>query len=268
MKKMRSVCVYGIRRQRAARHKPQARTIDYTTYRFCLRDYLLFIPLYCVSSWCLSYILFKSPVVSAACMLIGSPFFLKRLRTYLRGKRIRLLEQQFSQVLQQLAGSLSAGQSLENSLKEFIETDREGKKLIMAELQRVYHMLQLNYPFSYAFACFAQRSGSADIKSFAAVLQAGIPAGIDLIDVMRRISASFRLKYDIEDEIASCLALPRYNNRILMLMPFLCTGLLHLIAPAYIAVLYAGPGRWVMAAVALLLCIAGLIGERLSRIRY
>ena len=119
-----------------------------------------------------------------------------------------------------------------------------------------------------AFRVFAQRCRNREILTFSEVLAAGIPAGINLAQLIRYLSSAYRLKADVEQEIKKTLNAPKYNNRIIMAMPVCCIFLFRKIAPSYLEPLYYGSGRIVMVVVFLLLIVAWWTGTYLSNIRY
>lgn len=233
------------------------------------RDLLLpYVLLYFTAAMLLTRAFFERWDVSFLISVSGLPAVLRKSRIFLCERRRERMETEFYMMLRQISMSLSSGMSLENAVGETFFTDRRNYKLIGAELERVYRMLQNNYPPEHAFRAFAQRCGTREILAFSAVLSAGIPAGINLSQLIRYLSAAFRLKADVEQEIKKILHAPKYNNRIIMAMPAFCILLFRKIAPSYLEPLYYGTGRIVMAAVFFMLLAAWWIGDRLSDIRY
>ena len=206
----------------------------------------------------------------AACILTvcGMPFFIKKLMSYIYTKRQRAIEDEFYFMLRQISMSLSSGNTLSNAVKETVITDRKSYRMIGSELERVYGMLRNNCSAEDAFRAFAKRCGNREITAFSEVLCAGVPAGVNLNELIRYVSSSLRTKADVEQEIRRMLNAPKYNNRIIMAMPVFCIVMFRGIAPSYLAPLYAGTGRFVMAAVLVLIVFAWFIGERISNIRY
>ena len=85
---------------------------------------------------------------------------------------------------------------------------------------------------------------------------------------MRWLSSADRMRSDAESEIARILNAPKYNNRIMMLMPVVCVVLFKQIAPSYMEPLYSGAGRIVMTGVLLVVLFAWWIGDKLGDIEY
>lgn len=206
--------------------------------------------------------------VPFALTICGLPIFLRKMKRGLEERRRLHTETEFYTMLRQISVSMSSGATLENALGETILADRAQYRRIGAELERVYRMLKNHYSPDRAFLLFAERCGSREIRIFGEVLAAGIPAGINLTRLIRYLSSVYRLKADTEQEIRKALNAPKYNNRIILAAPFVCIAVFRQIAPSYLAPLYAGAGRAVMAAVLIMLAAAWGIGCRLSRISY
>ena len=223
---------------------------------------------YIAASFILTKAFFSRWELSCIASISAFPVFLRKLQRYLSERRQHRTETEFYLMLRQVSMSLSSGVTLENAVRETILADRKQYKVIGSELERVCRMLKNNYPAEQAFRVFARRCGNREILAFSEVLSAGIPAGITLAQLIRYLSSAFRLKADTEQEIKRLLNAPRYNNRIITLMPPFCVLLFRQLAPSYLEPLYHGTGRIVMAAVFLLLMLAWWLGDRLSDVRY
>ncbi|MFR1517423.1 MAG: type II secretion system F family protein [Clostridia bacterium] len=229
---------------------------------------LAYLVIYCIAAVLLTRAFFERWDVSLLLLVCGLPVFIRKSRRYLAACRQTRAETEFYRMLRQVSMSLSAGATLENAVRETAFADRKDYKVIGGELERVYRMLKNHYPPEYAFRIFAQRCGNREILAFSEVLSAGIPAGINLAQLIRYLSSTFRLKADVEQEIRKLLNAPKYNNRIIMIMPVVCIFLFRKVAPSYLEPLYHGTGRIIMVIVFILLFAAWWIGDRLSDIRY
>lgn len=200
---------------------------------------------------------------------LGFPIFLHRMLRYLSNRQKAKIEKEFYAALRQISISMASGATLENAVKEMVATtQKKSYQTIKYELETVYRMLRNHYAPDQAFRSFAARCKNQEIQAFAEVLAAGIPAGINLAQLIKYMSAAFQLKADVELDIRKTLNAPKYNNRIIMAMPFLCVVVFRKIAPAYMAPLMKGSGRIVLAVVFLLIVLAWWFGERLSDIQY
>ncbi len=214
------------------------------------------------------WLLFQQFGISLLVAGILSPLVFWKVRVILQARFDRRVEKEFSDILVVLAGSLTAGLSLERCIGEIADNPNSEYKLLRKEFSRMQQLIQFNWPVEYAFEEFAGRFQNGDIRVFSAALQTGIPAGINLVELVRQISAAVRMKRDTEAEITRVLNLPKYNNRIVMVMPFLSVFAVRTIAPSYGALLNTGIGGLIMGIACCLLGLAFVLGEFLGRIRY
>ena len=80
-------------------------------------------------------------------------------------------------------------------------------------------LIALNISPEEAVEAF-QRGPAGDIQNFSNALYESLQAGGNLVQLVRNSASALRVKYDSEDEIRSLLNLPRFNHRIMMVMPF------------------------------------------------
>ena len=212
--------------------------------------------------------MFDSWWVSIALMLFGLPMVIKKLKKYLSQKRQIQIEAEFYQLLSSISLSMSSGMSLENSLKEAVVTGKREYRLLNAEIESIYRMLQNNYSPEVAFFSLYKRTGNMAIKTFSEILSVGVPAGINLAALMRWLASAYRMRFDAESEIVRILNAPKFNNRIILAMPVVCIVLFKQIAPYYMAPLYYGTGRIVMIGVLLIILFSWWFGSKLGEIEY
>ena len=208
--------------------------------------------------------------VGASLIVTGclSPLVVWKAHCVLIHRFDQRITKEFCDMLVTLSGSLGAGLGLERCVYEIAESTGGEYPLLRTEFCRMQQLLRLNWPVEYVFEDLAQRYNHPDMRTFSTALQAGIPAGINLVELVRQISAAARMKRDTEADIIRVLNLPKYNNRIVMVMPFLSVFAVRVIAPSYAAALDTGLGAVIMVIACGLLGIAFLLGELLGKIRY
>lgn len=232
------------------------------------KEFLPYTAAYLIGSILTVRIFFERWDVACLLTVCGIPVYFYKLRRWLSARRQTRADMEFYMMLRQISMALSSGSTLENAVRETAAADRKHYRIIGEELAGVYRLLRNHYPPDAAFRIFAERSGSRDALTFSEVLAAGIPAGINFVQLIRYLSAAFCLKEEVEQEIGKILNAPRYNNRIILVMPVCCILLFRRLAPSYLEPLYHSGGRIVMIAVFILLLAAGWIGDRLSNIKY
>ena len=205
-----------------------------------------------------------SAVMTALCLV---PIYLK-VRKECEKAYERTVRREFVSCLVTLSGTLSSGARLEQCVNEIALGDSSEIRHIRPEFQRMSKLIQLNLPVEKAFSEFAERVPVSDIKLFSQALEYGIPAGVNLIELVRSFSAGMRIRNDVEAEITRTLNLPRYNNRVVTVMPFVMIAVMRLTAGDYLAELDTGAGLIVKMVSAAMIIFAVVLGELLGDIKY
>jgi Flp pilus assembly protein TadB len=200
--------------------------------------------------------------------VLAGPFICWKIRKGLIARFDRRLEKEFADILVVFSGSLTAGLSLNQCVRDIAEQTPGEYPLLSKEFARMEQLLRLNWPVERVFEELADRCDHPDIKLFSTVLLAGIPAGVNLVELVRQVAATLRMKQDTEAEITRILNLPKYNHRIIMAMPVVSVITIRWMAPSYAAGLETGLGLILLIGACVLLGLAILLGEFLGRIRY
>ena len=235
---------------------------------FHWNTYFNYVLVYVFAAFFVFQAMFARWDVSILLMICGLPVFVKKIKKYIYKKRQTAIENEFYKLLSHISMAMSSGNSLENAIKEAATIGKKEYKVLHRELEEAYRMFMNNYSPELVFSAIARKTESHEIKTFSEILSVGIPAGINLAALMRWLSSAYRMRSDAESEIARILNAPKYNNRIMMLMPVVCVVLFKQIAPSYMEPLYSGAGRIVMTGVLLVVLFAWWIGDKLGDIEY
>ena len=215
-----------------------------------------------------AYILFVDTLVS---LLIGAlsllPLRLKVRREF-ESRYEKVMRREFVACLVSISGSLASGVRLEQCINEIAVSDSTEYSHIRPEFIRMTKLIQLNLPAERAFCELAERVPVSDIILFSQALDYAIPAGVNLIELVRSFSSGMRIRNDVEAEISRTLNLPRYNNRIITVMPFFMIALMRFTAADYLSGLDGSVGNIVKAASAAMIIGAIVLGELLGNVRY
>ena len=215
----------------------------------------------------LGFAFYKSILVSGVLSLLGL-FVPEYMYPILVNRRKDKLNQQFKDLLYCISAGLSAGRSIETTLRE---AEKELYLLypsdefdIIKELRYINHGLGLNVPVEELLRDLAERSHDEDIGSFADVFISCKRTGGNLIDVARTSSNIISDKIEIKRDIYVKLSEVRFEQKI---MNVLMLGVL--LAMTYASGDYMDPmfqgilGRIVMT-VALLIYVASFaVGQKL-----
>ena len=215
-----------------------------------------------------AYILFTDLTVS---LIAGAAALLPlriKVRKEFESRYEKTMRREFVACLVSLSGSLSSGIRLEQCINEIAISDSSEFSHLRPEFERMSKLIQLNLPAERAFAELADRVPVSDIVLFSQALEYAIPAGVNLIELTRSFSSGMRIRNDVEAEITRTLNLPRYNNRIITVMPFLMIALMRFTAADYLTGLDGGIGTIVKICVAATIIAAMILGELLGNIKY
>ena len=207
------------------------------------------------------------------CIIIAGVFFpyaLVLYRRYVADKKIKKLESQFSDALRFISSSLAAGMSIENCFYEFVEKSctygKSDLSVITEEFHKITGRMDLHMGLSDSFEIFAKQSGSSDIKVFSVALSGVCRNGGDIIGLVRNTAASLRIKRETEEEISLILSDPKYNHRIITVMPILIVFLMKFISPDYMSQLHYGVGKLIDLIAAIFIVVSFLIGNKIADI--
>lgn len=218
------------------------------------------------------YVFCENTVLAAGFSAVGVPVFLAEFVAWRRKRIAARIEEQFADVLQAVLAALSSGQTLDRAFLELAEGSlgkRFDLRLMMQEIRGINQKVMMNYSFYEAFADFAERSGSQDIRNISDALKITGTRGGNLVYLIRNALANLRVKLETDREIRHTLALPRYNHRILTVMPFFLILMLKSISYEYIRVLYdTRAGQIVSVAVAVAILAAWILGDRLCQVKF
>lgn len=226
--------------------------------------FLIYVLAACVVLW----LMFEKIYMCVVAPVCGSPLFIVLFKRYMEKKKQQYIENEFYKLMNRISMSMASGMILENALKETITVDKKDYKVLGQCLEKMYRMIQNNYSVESTFKILAQDSNNREIKIFYEVLTVGSPMGINMTELIRYLSSEYRLRADTESEITRILNAPKYNNRIILIMPFVCIALFKQVAPDYMAALYTSTGRIVMVIVAVMLVFAWWLGEKIGKISY
>ena len=208
-------------------------------------------------------------------VLVAMPLGLAAVPVYGRRRAARERERfvlQFKDLLYYLSVSLSAGKSLESSLKEAARalSGQYGRddSLLMVELASINRRLEIREPVERLLGELADKTGLEDVRSLADVVSVCRRSGGNLVEVMQQSVHILREKMEICREMETAWAAKKLEQRILCVSPMLLVLMVRMGSGDFMEPMYGTAiGRIVMT-VALLMVIAGYCaGERIMRTR-
>jgi tight adherence protein B len=180
---------------------------------------------------------FRNPVVLLLVFLFGlwAPrLYLKRRQS----KRLRTFNEQLPGTITLLANSLRAGSSF---LQGIELVTREARPPISEEFERVVREMQLGMALQPALNNLARRVASEDLELMVTAIQIQSQVGGNLATVLDAIAHTIRERMRIHGEIQTLTAMQRYSGYVITLLPIGLAGILFVISPDYIAVMFERP---------------------------
>lgn len=185
-------------------------------------------------------------------------------------KRRKIITFQFREMLSSLSGTVTAGYSLENAVKEVCGDmkDLYGKNsFIVKELAVIEKGINNNQPVEQLFLYFGMRSGVEEIDQFAAVLAIGKHYGGAINEVMEDAIDTIDEKIAVKQEIDTMLQAKEYELRVMEIIPFAIILYIELTSRNYFKDLYHSlAGILIMTICLLVYLLAVYLAEKIIRI--
>ena len=168
-----------------------------------------------------------------ACALL--PFaYVCRQRT----KRMHLFETQFPETLDLISRALRAGHAFGSGLKVAAE---EGPEPLASEFKLATEEINLGLSAPQALLNLADRVPLADFRFFVTAVLIQRETGGNLTEILGNISSLIRERLKLLANIRVLSAEGRLSAWILIALPFISAGLISLMNPGYLNVLFVDP---------------------------
>jgi tight adherence protein B len=173
------------------------------------------------------------PVALALALVAGiGPVIVLHRR---RGKRLRDFQMQLPGTLNLLSGSMRAGFSFAQGLESVAN---EATQPTRRELQRVFTESRLGRPIEDALEDSAQRMTSVDLMWAVMAIRIQREVGGNLAELLDTVADTMTQRERLRLEIKALTAEGRFSGWILGLFPIAFAGILYMIQPDYMGVLF------------------------------
>jgi tight adherence protein B len=152
-----------------------------------------------------------------------------------RSKRLREFQMQLPGTLNLLSGSMRAGFSFAQGLESVAN---EATQPTRRELQRVFTESRLGRPIEDALEDSAQRMTSVDLMWAVMAIRIQREVGGNLAELLDTVADTMTQRERLRLEIKALTAEGRFSGWILGLFPIAFAGVLYLIQPDYMSVLF------------------------------
>ena len=195
-----------------------------------------------------------------AAAFAGCAFFLPCLFVLQRRRqRIARIEQQLPDVLDLICRALRAGHAFSSSLQMAGE---ETPEPIASEFRITQDEVNFGISLQQALLNLAARVPSTDLRYFVIAVLIQRETGGNLTEVLGKLSSMIRDRLKLLDKVRVLAAEGTLSAWILCLLPFAVAGLLKLVHPTFMTVLWVDPLGQKMVAICLLLLLIGTLWMR------
>ena len=213
---------------------------DYGKYHFTLRDWGEYMLLIMVKGIAIGYLFYDSYKI---CVFLIPFFYLdyKKMKEEKLIKQKKELTLQFKTMMEALVTSLTAGYSLEHAFsdsKKDLMYVYESGAMIFRELDDIIAGLKINIPLEEMLKDFGERSRVEDIENFANVVMAAKRSGGNLIKIIENTVRNISEKISMEQEMDTMIAAKKFEEKIMMIMPYGILLYLRLSNGTFLDVLY------------------------------
>jgi tight adherence protein B len=155
-----------------------------------------------------------------------------------RKGRLREFQEQLPGTLNLLSGSMRAGFSFAQGLESVAN---EASQPTRRELQRVFTESRLGRPVEDALEDSAQRMTSVDLMWAVMAIRIQREVGGNLAELLDTVSETMTQRERLRLEIKALTAEGRFSGWILGIFPVVFAGILYLVQPDYMGVLFDEP---------------------------
>lgn len=214
-------------------------------------EYLVVTALVTLSGLAIGYLISRF-WVSALVLAIGSallPIIYVRWR---QRRRITAFNNQLESVLSLVVAAMRAGYSL---LQSFDYVSRRLPDPAATHFARVVREVTLGLSMSDALENLLARTQSEDMELIVTAINIHDEVGGNLTVILDTVTHTIRERVRIKQEIRSLTSMQRGSAYILVALPFIVTGVLFVLSPAYMMRLFE-PGPTLCIPLAALVCMA------------
>jgi len=214
-----------------------------------------------VSLWMFFHIL----VVSIGFAVVAAFLPLVYLR-FKRSKRLQLFEEQFPEAIDLIARALRAGHALTTGLGMVSE---EVPAPVGEEFKRLYDEQNFGLSLPEAMRAMARRVPVLDARFFVTAVLTQREAGGNLSEVLDNLASVMRERFKLKRQVRVASAHGRMSAWVLSCMPPALAGILFILSPNFMKVLWEDPwGVNLLLIAGTLQLIGTFIISRLVRIEY
>lgn len=184
------------------------------------------------------------------------PYFRLRMQ---RQKRLDRFEEQMAEALDVMSRALKAGHPFNETLNFVAE---EMDEPIGPEFGRLFSDINYGMPSKTAFYALMKRVPSVSLHTLITAVLIQQESGGALAEILEKVAEVIRGRFRLQRRIKTLSAEGRMSAWVLSLLPFVLAGMLTVVSPDYLPVLFNDPAGQKLIAVAIGLMLAGILWMR------
>lgn len=191
----------------------------------------------------LAWFFYRDLRMSLFMLPIGILYLVKK-RSELQKERQQQLALEFKDTILSVTASMQTGQSVENA---FLEAEKDvgmiyGQNADMCrELARIRAGIKNNLPIEQQLLQLGARSGVDEIEEFTGIFATAKRSGGNLKEMIGRTAKMTEDKIEVKEEINVLLSERKYEQKVMMLIPFVLILYLQFTSPGFFDMLYHNP---------------------------
>lgn len=244
--------------------------LDYSIYKYSFKEYLKYVIFSLGIIILFNYAFYKNFYICIISSMFSLAYPLMKKKKLIKKQKNKLLLE-FKEAILILSALLSAGYSLENSIKESLNELKVlfgEKSLIVLEFDSIYKKTKLNISVEYALEDLAKRSHLEEIENLASVIKFAKRNGGSLIDIFNHSIRVIGDKISVKEEISTLISSKVYEQKIMNLFPLIIIVYLNISSGEYFKFMYETILGKVCMSICLIFYISALVlSEKLMDIK-
>ncbi len=226
--------------------------------KLTVAEFVAVIVMLVLSAGVVTYLWRQDVVITTAACLMA--FFAPRAYVGIRrGRRLKAFNDQLGDTLNLLVNSVRAGYSILQAMRTVSE---EMSPPISSEFGRVVQEVQLGISLEEALAHMLRRVPSDDLDMVITAMNIQREVGGNLAEILDSISLTIRERIRIKGEIRTLTAQSRVSGYMVAAVPIILAGIIYLMNPDFIAILFEHTCGHIMIGAAVLGIAAGFLVMR------
>ena len=176
-----------------------------------------------------------------------------------RTRRLRRFEEQFPESIELLTRAIRAGHPISAGIRMVSE---EGPDVVAEEFRQLFEEQRFGLPFEDALMNLVDRINSVDVRIFVTALLIQREVGGNLAEILDNLATTIRGRFYIQRQLRVYTAQGRLSGWVLGLLPIFVAGVIFIIQPTYMMVLFGNLGGLALLGSAVVLQLLGVLWIR------